>query len=85
MTEHVTNPLFSSVSFQLITAELPSNLISQVPRVVPLPLFAADPTKLSPAPSARHMLAGSVLGNGRLALNTVGDEQISKPLFVLPL
>ena len=85
VAEHVAEPLLSSVATELIAAQLPGDVLVRVPRVVPLPLLATNPAKLCPAPSARHMLAGAILGDGGLTLDTLRDEQVLEPLFILPL
>ena len=61
MAEHNAEPLLGRVATELIAAQLPGDVLLRAPRVVPLPLLAADPAKLCPAPSARHMLAGTIL------------------------
>ena len=38
--------------------------------------LAADPAKLRIAARACHMVAGAVLGDGHLALYTLGDEKV---------
>ena len=85
MAEHAAEPLICCVPIQLITSELPRYLHITLPSIVTLPLFATDPTEFRVAPRTCHMLAGSIFGNGSLALDAFCDEQESHPLFILPL
>ena len=39
-------------------------------------LSATDPAELGAAPGAGHVIAGAVLGDGHLALYTLGDEKV---------
>ena len=39
-------------------------------------LPATDPAELGAAPGAGHVIAGAVLGDGHLALYTLGDEKV---------
>ena len=39
-------------------------------------LSATDPAELGAAPGAGHVIAGAVLGDGHLALYTLGNEKV---------
>ena len=74
MAEHDTYPLLCCIAIQFITAKLPENVRLFPSSVVSLPLFSTYPAKLCIASTARHMLAGAVLGDGSLTLDAICDE-----------